>query len=174
MTLEDVYTRRHKKISVKRKRLCTNCRGGLIPYKDNRQHMITCPKCKGKSVIMVPKVFNVPCYHSESVFSGEADKTPNQQPGDVVISVEIKKHPKYTIRDDHDLQTNLNVKLSDLMEGEHNCKITHLDGEEITIILPQLTSSITREYLLHRVPNKGLPAGNDKGDLLINIIIALE
>ncbi len=176
VTLEDVYTKKHRKISVKRKRVCIECKGnGLIYYKGNHQHMITCSRCNGKVIAMTPKVFDVPCYHSKSVFTGESDETPNQLPGDIIIDVEIEKHDEYTVVDDYNLQIDHEVSLSDLMEGEHEFKITHLDGEKVVVILPQLTSVITRGYLLRKVIGKGLPMGSNRGgDLLVNIIVNLE
>ncbi|VFQ70001.1 unnamed protein product [Cuscuta campestris] len=112
--------------------VCPTCRGSgeVINERDK------CKRCKGKKVTQEKKVLEV---HVDKgmqngqriVFSGEADEAPDSPPGDIVIILQQKEHPKFTRKFD-DLYMEHSLSLTEALCG-FQFVLTHLDGRQLLI-----------------------------------------
>ena len=88
---------------------------------------------------------------------------------DIYLLVKLAEHPKFRIRDEHDLQTEVVVDLYTAVLGGQT-PVPTLDGKEIQMTVPPETSS----GQTIRLRGKGLPTRRDpkqRGDLYVKLLI---
>ncbi|ORZ33290.1 hypothetical protein BCR44DRAFT_1415990 [Catenaria anguillulae PL171] len=146
---------------------CQTCHGSgeTMANKDK------CKKCKGKRVQSETKTVEIRVEKgmrdgSKITLKGEADQEPGTQPGDVVIVLNVKEHPVFTVVGD-DLETDLEISLSEALCG-FTRHIKHLDGRYIEITHP--AGHVIKPRDVKRVEGEGMPRvkrSGDKGDLFI-------
>lgn len=88
---------------------------------------------------------------------------------DIHLLVKLAEHPKFRIRDEHDLQTEVVVDLYTAVLGGQT-PVPTLDGKEIQMTVPPETSS----GQTIRLRGKGLPIRRDpkqRGDLYVKLLI---
>ncbi len=145
--------------------ICNVCSGtGKVPREK-------CHKCHGAGIdkqesqleIKVPAGINT----GETLrLSGAGEAIAGGQTGDLYIRIHVKKHPVFT-REENDLVTALDVKLSDALLGAE-IPLQTLDGE-ITLSVP---SGVNNGEIL-RIRGKGVPTGRQRGDILVNIKVKM-
>ncbi len=145
-------------------KVCGSCYGsGKTPSEK-------CPECRGAGVhkkeegidIKIPAGINEGEMvrlngMGEAIFSGIS--------GDLYIKVKIGKHPIYK-RQGFNLTMDLSIKLTDSLLGMVY-KLKTLEGKIIEVKIPE---GIKHKDLL-RVKGKGVPSGNSRGDIIIQILV---
>ncbi|KAI8989336.1 ATPase GET3 [Pilobolus umbonatus] len=141
---------------------CPDCRGEgeIINEKDR------CKQCLGKKITTERKILEV---HIERgmkpgqkiTFAGEGDQAPGIVPGDIIIALEEKPHPRFTRQGDN-LFYQANIDLLTALAGGQFA-IPHLDDRVLLVsiipgevIKPNTTKVIPNEGMpMHRVDNRG-------------------
>ena len=158
VSLEDVYNGKEKHIRIERRVFdksklvkCGHCNGrGVFQQTIRMGPMITqsvqqCPKCNGscyslnKADIRIVKediVFQIPpgCKDGvKIVIQGKTNMEPGKEPGDLVLTVQYKKHKLFTVDSNGvDLIYKLNINLYEALNGfKHTFK--YLDGTYIQL-----------------------------------------
>lgn len=152
---------------------CGNCDGFGKVYKDKEK----CKKCKGKRVVEKKKILElyVPRGAREGekiVLAGEADQSPDQEPGDIIFEIVEKDHPVFR-RAGADLQAELKITLAEALTGFNRVVLTHLDGRGIVLNVKQPQGKVLRPGQVLRVPGEGMPIKrtDDRGDLYLTVDI---
>lgn len=167
---------------------CSSCRGkGVRVQINTTQNIITqspCTDCDASGVI-----FSVPCvgcdgnkvlkkkmkatftpeaFRNHVVLEKQGDRVdPNIQPGDIVINILFKSHPKYQISNRFDLVTKKEISLYDAITG-FSFDFEDLDGNTETI---EVRNVVTQTYK-HKIPQKGLKKENGlRGDMVFEFDI---
>ncbi|PIM98233.1 Molecular chaperone (DnaJ superfamily) [Handroanthus impetiginosus] len=112
--------------------VCSACRGSGESISERDK----CSQCKGMKVTQETKVLEVHIekgmQHNEKiVFSGESDEAPDTIPGDIVIMLQQREHPKFK-RNSDDLHIEHNLNLREALCG-FQFVLTHLDGRKLLI-----------------------------------------
>jgi DnaJ-class molecular chaperone len=150
VSLEDVYCRKKKKVSVSRFRL-------------NKE--------KGEYVKEKIKLY-VPLYKEEVIFKEEADESEKyEKPGDVIININYKPCDSCYMRNGHDLVYEKDISVSELYNGGL-FTIKLLNGKELDIKFGKDLLVMEDGMREIKVKGKGLPTSNKtRGDLYINFSI---
>lgn len=114
---------------------CPDCQGAgeQINQKDK------CKACNGKKIVQERKVLEVRIDKGmedgqQITFKEEADQAPNTIPGDVVIVIDEKPHPRFKRRK-NDLFTEVEVDLLTALAGG-KIVIEHLDDHALSVEIP--------------------------------------
>lgn len=111
---------------------CDECKGtgSKLQEKDK------CKTCKGEKAVQQTKALEV--YIDKGVtdgkkytFAGESDEVPNVTPGDVLIEIQVEKHPKF-VRKGADLIYKAQITLVQALTG-FEIVIEHLDKRKIRV-----------------------------------------
>ena len=100
---------------------------------------------------------------------GEADQVPDQEPGDIVFTIEQTKHPVFE-RSGADLSAELTVTLAEALCGFSRVVLKHLDGRGIHIEHPQKEDPrVLEPDQIIKVAGEGMPIkkSETKGDLYL-------
>lgn len=95
------------------------------------------------------------------IVHGKADEAPESEPGDVVVIVRVKEHPRF-LRRDADLFMEHEVSLAEALTG-FRCVVQHLDGRKLIVhskpgeVLQPTSGSLT----LKGVRGAGMPIHQD-------------
>ncbi|HEY4505412.1 MAG TPA: molecular chaperone DnaJ [Candidatus Paceibacterota bacterium] len=145
---------------------CETCLGkGKIPREK-------CHACHGQGVLKKESEIKVKIPagidNGEMIrLSGGGEAVAGGQTGDLYIKIYVKKHPTFR-KDDHNLLTDLNVKLTDALLGGEVTLVT-LDGA-IKVKIPE---GVTHSEVL-RIKGRGVPnERGSRGDILIKLHIAI-
>ncbi|KAI9142638.1 hypothetical protein BKA69DRAFT_1067449 [Paraphysoderma sedebokerense] len=151
--------------------VCPDCRGEgeVIREKDR------CKGCSGKKVIQERKVLEVHIDPGmkdgqQIRFSGEGDQQPNVIPGDVVIVVEEKEHPRFKRKGD-DLHIDVKVELVTALTGG-SFVIEHLDDRVLKVNIAP--GEVISPGEVKVIPEEGMPryrARTEYGNLFIKFEI---
>ncbi|KAG5477242.1 hypothetical protein LSCM4_04460 [Leishmania orientalis] len=152
--------------------VCPHCRG-------KGTHVAhICPVCRGKTVLPGEGVLSVDI--EEGLPEGhvltyelEADQTPGQVPGDVLLTVVSAPHPVFR-RSGNDLYANVSITLKEALLGCEKV-LTHLDGHEVELHL----DSVTQHAQQVRIAGEGMPrhhVPSERGDLYVtyNVVLPTE
>ncbi|KAJ1677363.1 Type I HSP40 co-chaperone, partial [Spiromyces aspiralis] len=133
---------------------CPKCRGEgqIIDPKDR------CHKCHGQKVVSDRKTLEVhiePGMEDEQriVFNGEADQAPGTIPGNVVIVIDEKPHPRFK-REKADLYYTAKIDLLTALAGG-KLHIEHLDKR--VLIVDILPGEVIRPGDVKMIPGQGFP-----------------
>jgi DnaJ family protein A protein 2 len=156
----------------KEEAVCDHCQGSGNYYKEKDR----CKKCKGKRTVNEVKALELyiprgSMQGERIVLEGEADQSPDQQPGDIIFVLEEEPHETFT-RIGHDLSAKLNVTLAEALSGFSRVVLKHLDGRGIHIDHPR--GKILRPGQVLKVTGEGMPFGraDQKGDLYLVVEVA--
>ncbi|KAI9005392.1 hypothetical protein BC832DRAFT_531361 [Gaertneriomyces semiglobifer] len=150
---------------------CPECNGeGEIIDPKNR-----CKGCNGKKVTTERKILEV--YIDKGMqdgqkitFAGEGDQAPGLIPGDVIIVVEEKEHPRFKRKGD-DLYYEAHIDLLTALAGGQFA-IQHLDDRVLLVnILP---GEVVKPGDVKVISNEGMPGYKrpfDKGNLYVKFDI---
>ncbi|MFA6535854.1 MAG: molecular chaperone DnaJ [Candidatus Paceibacterota bacterium] len=144
---------------------CGNCHGkGKVPKEK-------CEHCRGEGILRQEQEINVKIpagiNDDEAVrLSGAGEAIAGGPSGDLYIKVHVKPHSSI-VKEGNNLLMDVSVKLSDALLGAEY-QVSTLDGN-LSVKIPE---GITHGEIL-RVRNKGVPYGNRRGDLLLNVKIVM-
>ncbi|RNF27119.1 putative chaperone DNAJ protein [Trypanosoma conorhini] len=178
--------------------ICSHCRGHgvviqrlqLAPgmYQDMQQ---ACPQCQGKGRVAKHKC---PACNGNKVVRGdvtltmdieqgvpeghkvrfemESDESPELVPGDLIMTVLTKPHPRYSRRSNGlDLDASLTVTLKEALLGFER-RMEHLDGTEVVV----RATGVTPYGKVLKLRGKGMPRHHlpsEKGDLYVKVMFEL-
>jgi len=102
------------------------------------------------------------------VLEGEADQVPDQEPGDIVFSLEQSEHETFR-RQGTDLLAELEVTLAEALCGFSRVVIKHLDGRGIYMQHSEPTVHVLEPGQVIKIPHEGMPHKKSdlKGDLYL-------
>ncbi|KAL0082887.1 ATPase GET3 [Phycomyces blakesleeanus] len=134
---------------------CGDCRGeGEIVNERDR-----CKHCVGKKIISERKILEV---HIDKgmrdgqkiTFQGEGDQAPNVIPGDILIAIDEKPHPRFKRQGD-DLVYEARIDLLTALAGGQFA-ISHLDDR--VLLVNVLPGEAIKPDCVKVIPNEGMPA----------------
>ncbi|PIA16648.1 chaperone regulator [Coemansia reversa NRRL 1564] len=133
-----------------------------------------CKKCNGKKVVSERKQLEVNIDRGmkdgqKVVFQGEADQAPGIIPGDIVIVVQEKEHPRFKRRGD-DLHYEAEVDLLTALAGG-NIHIQHLDDRVLNVSI--LPGEVIRPNEIKVIEGQGMPSyrHHDPGNLFVKFSV---
>lgn len=147
--------------------VCTDCNGeGEVIHEKDR-----CKECDGRKVNKEVKVLEVHVdkgmKHGQKItFSGEADQSPNTEPGDIILVLQEKDHEEFR-RDGNDLHICHTIGLVEALCG-FQFTLAHLDGRHLVIKYPP--GKVIEPGCTRVVRGEGMPQYRnpfEKGDLYI-------
>ncbi|KAI8912916.1 hypothetical protein DFJ77DRAFT_440978 [Powellomyces hirtus] len=151
---------------------CPDCNGEgeMIKEKDR------CKACNGKKISSERKILEV--YIDKGMqdgqkitFTGEGDQAPGIVPGDVIIVIEEKEHPRFKRKGD-DLYYEAKIDLLTALAGGQ-FSITHLDDRVLLVnILP---GEVVKPGDVKAISGEGMPGYKrpfEKGNLYVKFDIA--
>jgi DnaJ homolog subfamily A member 1 len=152
----------------KSEQICRNCQGQgeVINAKDR------CKTCNGKKTVRDRKILEV---HVEKgmmdgqriVFNGEGDQEPDLQPGDIIIVLDVKKHPTFTFGNGTDLAMIMDLQLVESLCGFQKV-IKTLDNRDL--VVTSLPGEIIKDKDVKCIMGEGLPEFKnpfEKGRLIV-------
>lgn len=144
-------------------RECTVCNGTGKTSKES------CEDCRGAGIRRSEEVIDIMI--PAGIEAGEMIRMPGRgeglrggTPGDLYVKVHVQRHKTIT-RNGDNLETILNVKLSDALLGA-TYEIETLDG--MTSI--KIPDGIKHGEIL-RIKGKGVPSGSSRGDFHVKVLI---
>ncbi|KPI83708.1 DNAj-like protein [Leptomonas seymouri] len=143
--------------------ICGHCKG-------KGTHVAhVCPACRGTTVVSGETALSVDI--EEGLPEGhvlryelEADQTPGQVPGDVLLTVITAPHA-FLRRDGNDLYMNMTITLKEALLGFEK-SFTHLDGREVAL----RRTGVTQYAQQVRIAGEGMPrhhVPSEHGDLYV-------
>ncbi|KAJ1025308.1 hypothetical protein NDA13_004124 [Ustilago tritici] len=150
---------------------CPECQGQgeIINAKDR------CKECDGKKINHERKVLEVRIDKgmddgSQITFKEEADQAPNTIPGDVVIVIDEKPHPRFK-RKKNDLFIDVEVGLLTALGGG-KLLIEHLDEHALSVDIP--AGEVIKPGDVKVLRGQGMPSyrHHEMGDLYVNLSVA--
>ncbi|KAL8739171.1 MAG: hypothetical protein Q9181_000200 [Wetmoreana brouardii] len=149
--------------------VCRSCKGTGNVYKEKER----CKKCKGERVVEEKKVLEIyiPRGSKEGdriVLEGEADQTPDQEPGDIVFNLVEAEHSTFR-RAGADLSADVHVNLSEALCGFSRVLVKHLDGRGIYVKHPQRGGDPLKPGTVIKIAGEGMPHKKSelRGDLYL-------
>ena len=106
------------------------------------------------------------------MLAGEADQSPDQQPGDIIFTLVETEHPVFK-REGADLAARIEVTLAEALCGFSRVAIKHLDGRGLLINHQKPENGILRPGQVIKVAGEGMPYKKSdlKGDLYLTVDI---
>jgi DnaJ family protein A protein 1 len=152
----------------KHEQICRSCQGQgeIINAKDR------CKTCNGKKTVRDRKILEV---HIEKgmqdsqriVFNGEGDQEPDLQPGDIIIVLDVKKHPVFQFGNGTDLAMVMDLQLVEALCGFQKV-IKTLDQRDL--VVTSLPGEVIKDNEIKCVMGEGMPEYKnpfEKGRLII-------
>ena len=111
---------------------CDECRGTGTKIADKDK----CKECKGQKAVQKAKALEIHIDKGAAdgkryTFAGESDEVPDVTPGDIIVEIQVEKHPKFT-RKGADLIYKAEVSLLQALTG-FECVFEHLDKRKVKI-----------------------------------------
>ena len=159
VSLSELYSGKHKKIIVKRKRSSLQKDGSYKIIEEKKKIDINIEKGTRDEEIFL--------------FQGEADQLPDYETGDIVVTLKETPHPEFSRHGD-DLFVMKNIGISEVYYTDFI--IHHLDGRTLRIKNDPDDVLCCSNTLLRKIPNEGMPVldgeeVNQHGDLFIKFNI---
>ncbi|CDH55361.1 chaperone regulator [Lichtheimia corymbifera JMRC:FSU:9682] len=145
---------------------CGDCRGeGEIVNEKDR-----CKHCMGKKVMSERKILEVFIDKGmrdgqRITFSGEGDQAPGIIPGDIIIAIDEKPHPRFQRKGD-DLVYEAKIDLLTALAGGQFA-IPHLDDRVLLVTV--LPGEAIKPDMVKVIPNEGMPTyrHHDHGHMFV-------
>ena len=104
------------------------------------------------------------------MLEGEADQTPDQEPGDIVFVLKEAEHDTFA-RAGADLRAILDITLAESLCGFSRVVLKHLDGRGVHLQHPKVEGQVLRPGQILKVKGEGMPLkrGDAKGDLFLEV-----
>ncbi|KAF7794817.1 hypothetical protein EIP86_005959 [Pleurotus ostreatoroseus] len=175
---------------------CSGCNGAGVKIVRQQifpgmfsQMQVTCNECGGRGQVITKvcehcqghKIMDHTQHYTldiprgapegyEVVFEGEADESPDYEPGDIVIRIRSKKEKGGFRRKESGLYWKETIGVDEALLGfERN--ITHLDGHTVTL----KRASVTQPGFVQTIKGEGLPIFGESsfGDLYVEYNVVL-
>jgi len=191
VTLEDMYKGGSVSVKIKRRIVCRGCRRADTP--ERKARCAKCGKCPNEvrtvhrqmgAGMIVQQQEEIPsrekCAEEETaldaviergmdtghkiVFERMSEQKPKQVPGDVVLTIRAKRHPRFR-REGKDLHIDLHLSLRESLLGFEK-ELVHLDGHVVTV---SSKGGVTKPGDEITVKGEGMPLHNfpsEFGDLI--------
>lgn len=150
---------------------CDGCNGSGKFFKEKDR----CKKCKGKQTVSEKKVLEIYIPKGSNggdqiVLEGEADQVPNQEPGDIIFTLDQEDHKVFR-RVQNNLSAEIHITLTEALTGFNRVVLKHLDGRGIRINHPP--GKIMKPGQTIKIRGEGMPIKKSdcKGDLFIFVKI---
>jgi len=134
-----------------------------------------CPHCHGSKVLEHTQQYSLDVLKGmpegyEVLFEGEADESPDWEPGDVILRVRSKKQEGGFRRRETSLYWKETISVEEALLGFQR-NITHLDGHIVQI----KRASVTQPGFVQTISGEGLPVFNGRGfgDLYVEYSVVL-
>uniref|UniRef100_A0A8B9H9W3 DnaJ heat shock protein family (Hsp40) member A2b n=1 Tax=Astyanax mexicanus TaxID=7994 RepID=A0A8B9H9W3_ASTMX len=171
VSLEDLYNGKTTKLQLSKNVLCSVMLFNILSAGEVISERDRCKQCEGRKVIKEMKVLEVHVdkgmKHGQKItFSGEADQSPNTEPGDIILVLQEKEHEVFR-RDGNDLHMSQTIGLVEALCG-FQLTLTHLDGRHLLIKYP--AGKVIEPGSTRVVRGEGMPQYRnpfEKGDLYI-------
>ncbi|KAF5222892.1 hypothetical protein ECC02_003978 [Trypanosoma cruzi] len=150
---------------------CPHCQG------QGRIAKHKCPACNGKKVVRGEVTLTIDIEQGipeghKVTFEMESDESPDLIPGDLIMTVLTKPHPRFSRRPNGlDLDMSLTVTLKEALLGFER-RVEHLDGTEFLVE----ATGVTPYGKVLKVRGKGMPRHHmpsEKGDLYVKVMFEL-
>jgi len=177
VTLEQLYNGAVSKASIERRVVCRGCAGKKGKKKEKCKACGRCPnevkmvqrqmgpgfmvqqqeevpskeKCKNEKKVLEIVVEKGMPDGAQLRFEYASEQKPGQVPGDVIISLKQKKHPRFERKGDH-LHHSMKISLKQALTG-FSATILHLDGRTVDVS----NKGITRPFQTVVVRGEGMP-----------------
>ncbi|XP_053274437.1 dnaJ homolog subfamily A member 1 [Pleuronectes platessa] len=151
--------------------VCHSCQGQgqRISHKDR------CKTCAGRKIMRQKKILEL---HIDKgmrdgqkiVFHGEGDQEPGLEPGDIVIVLDQREHPRFT-RKGEDLTMSMELQLVEALCG-FQTPVQTLDNR--TLLITSHPGELIKPGDTKCVPNEGMPTYRrpfEKGRLIIHFSV---
>lgn len=151
--------------------VCTDCGGQGEKINDKDR----CKTCNGHKTVRDRKILEV---HVDPgmvdgqkiVFSGEGDQEPGYKPGDIIIVLDEKEHPRFK-RSGNDLILRMDIELVESLCGFQ--KVIHtLDDRDL--LITQIPGEVTKHGDVKCIIGEGMPQYKnpfEKGRLIIQFLV---
>ncbi|RKF59942.1 DnaJ protein-like protein xdj1 [Erysiphe neolycopersici] len=146
---------------------CDSCNGSGKIFKEKDR----CKKCKGKQTVSEKKVLEIYIPKGSNtgdqiVLEGEGDQVPNQEPGDIIFTLDQVDHEAFS-RFQNNLSTEIHITLTEALTGFDRVVLKHLDGRGIRINHPP--GKIMKPGQTIKIKGEGMPIKKSdcKGDLFL-------
>lgn len=149
---------------------CPDCQGQgeIINEKDR------CKQCLGKKIMSDRKILEIHIDRGmrggqKITFSGEGDQSPGIIPGDIIILLDEKPHPRFTRKGD-DLYYEAKIDLLTALAGGQFA-VPHLDDR--VLLVSVIPGEAIQPDMIKAVPNEGMPIQrvDNKGHLYIKFTV---
>lgn len=193
VSLDDLYNGNTLSHSIKRRIVCKRCSKDANPNHERCKGCKACPggskivhkqmgnmivqqqvntpskeKCKEEAVTMESEVERGMADGSQITHMRMNEQTPGEIPGDVVIHLSTRKHPRFK-RDGNNLRTTKHISLKDALVG-FETTIKHMDGREVEIV----RTGVSPAGHVHKIKGEGMPLHDDPssfGDMFVTLKI---
>ena len=104
---------------------------------------------------------------------GEADQVPEQEPGDIVFTLQQAEHKVFE-RKGADILATIDVTLAEALCGFSRVVIKHLDGRGIHVRHPQAPARVMEPNQVIKITGEGMPQkrSESKGDLYLAVKVS--
>lgn len=187
VTLDDMYLGNEVEAKISRRVVCRKCAGrtdgkcgscGRCPnevrmvQREMRPGMIvqqqeevpSKEKCKNEETTLKAHVERGMDAGAEIRFPRMSEQLPGQIPGDVIVTLRQKPHPRFT-RKGNDLYMDMVITLKEALLGFSKA-FEHFDGHKVIIA----NSKITKPNEVKRIKEEGMPVKDvpsERGDLFV-------
>lgn len=129
------------------------------------------PRGSRWATFLYPKMMNLLTLSRDGdkiVLEGEADQVPDQEPGDIVFTLNEAQHDIFH-REGADLSAEIEVTLAEALCGFSRVVLKHLDGRGIHVKHPQPIAHVLKPGQVLKVASEGMPLkkSDAKGDLYL-------
>lgn len=197
VTLENIYNGDEIEMHISRRIVCRGCAGdkakknaakcsacgrcpdevrtvqrqmgpGMIVQQEER--VASKEKCKVEDTTLRATIERGVAEGHEIKFPRKSEQSPGQVPGDVLMSLKLKKHPLFT-REGNDLHVSMDISLKEALLGFSKV-LTHLDGHEVEVE----REKVTKPMSVMKIKGEGMPIHNfpsDFGDLHVKFVVVM-
>eukprot|EP00635_Sarcinochrysidales_sp_CCMP3193_P005245 CAMPEP_0118895874 /NCGR_PEP_ID=MMETSP1166-20130328/4018_1 /TAXON_ID=1104430 /ORGANISM="Chrysoreinhardia sp, Strain CCMP3193" /LENGTH=477 /DNA_ID=CAMNT_0006834923 /DNA_START=91 /DNA_END=1524 /DNA_ORIENTATION=- len=186
-SLEDMYLGNEVSAQISRRIVCRKCAGrtdgkcascGRCPNEvrmvqremrpgmlvQQQEEVPSKEKCKIEETTLKARVEQGMDAGAEIKFPRMSEQMPGQIPGDVIMTLKQKPHPRFT-RKGNDLYMDMVISLKEALVG-FTKHVDHLDSHKVTV----QQTKITKPGEVKRIKNEGMPIKDfpsERGDLFV-------
>jgi len=187
VTLDDMYLGNEVEAKISRRVVCRKCSGrtdgkcascGRCPNEvrlvqremrpgmivQQQEEVASKEKCKNEETTLKANVERGMDAGAEIRFPRMSEQLPGQIPGDVIVTLRQKPHPRFT-RKGNDLHMDMVVTLKEALLG-FSKTFDHFDGRKVVVA----QSKITKPGEVKRIKDEGMPikdVPSERGDLFV-------
>lgn len=193
VSLDDMYTGNEVEAQISRRIVCRKCAGrvdgkcascGRCPNEirtvqremrpgmlvQQQEEVPSKEKCKNEQTTLKAHVERGMEDGEEIRFPRMSEQLPGQIPGDVIVTLRQKPHPRFT-RKGNDLHMEMVISLKEALLG-FSKSVDHFDGRKVVVS----NSKITKPNEVKRIKEEGMPKKDipsERGDLFVKFSLKM-